>query len=89
VEDANEKLASSVETNNRTSRVIDLVDGFESSFGLELLATVHWVYKYEGAKTIDKAIRLTYLWNEGKHKFSERQIKTAFDTLAKQGWLAS
>ena len=38
-------------TRQRFERVAELVDGFESSFGLELLSTVHWVLEHEGVQS--------------------------------------
>ncbi len=35
----------SADTRARFDRVADLVAGFETPFGLELLATVHWVVR--------------------------------------------
>ena len=43
VENARATLAKRPETRDRFERVAKLVEGFESPFGLELLATVHWV----------------------------------------------
>ena len=68
-------------------RVCDLVEGFESSFGLELLTTVHWVVGEEGARTLDDVVEGTYDWNERKRQFSRRQIKIAFDVLSEKGWI--
>ncbi len=42
-------LEHKADTQARFKRVSDLVEGFESSFGLELLTTVHWVVGEEGA----------------------------------------
>ncbi|WP_143324638.1 hypothetical protein [Candidatus Synechococcus spongiarum] len=36
--------------------VAQLVAGFESSFGLELLSTVHWVLEYEKPQSQDKLV---------------------------------
>jgi O-acetyl-ADP-ribose deacetylase (regulator of RNase III) len=71
----------------RFERVGKLVQGFESPFGLELLATVHWVSTREGARTSDEAIEKVYAWNEHKQQFTPRQIKLAFEVLQSQGWL--
>ena len=43
IDDAENFLEDHPATLKRFNRVADLVEGFESSFGLELLATVHWV----------------------------------------------
>jgi hypothetical protein len=42
VPDANAFLASNRTALDRFARVGHLVEGFETPFGLELLATVHW-----------------------------------------------
>lgn len=75
------------ETNKRLERVTRLVEGFESSFDLELLATVHWVIKYKGAESVEAVIERTHSWNERKKQFTQRQIKLAVDVLSKQGWV--
>lgn len=87
VADAAPILESKADTKSRFERVSKLVDGFESPYGLELLATVHWLMANEGATTPEEAIAKTYAWNERKRQFSPRQIKIAFDHLQKQGWL--
>jgi hypothetical protein len=87
VADAEAFLADKVETRSRFDRVADLVDGFETPFGLELLATVHWVATREGAATVESAATHTYAWNKRKRRFTERQIELAWNTLAHGGWL--
>ena len=49
VKDAAAFLAGDVDTRSRFDRVGNLVEGFETPFGLELLATVHWVVTREHA----------------------------------------
>lgn len=75
------------ETLARMNKVCALVEGFETSFGLELLATVHWLVKHEGCCSISQIIRGTYQWNEHKKQFSERQLKLATARLVSQGWI--
>jgi O-acetyl-ADP-ribose deacetylase (regulator of RNase III) len=75
-------------TRSHFDRVADLVEGFETPFGLELLSTVHWVATREGGTTADRAIARTYSWNDRKSRFSTRQIGLAFDVLANKGWLS-
>lgn len=87
VSDAQAFLRDDRGTKARFDRVADLVEGFESPFGLELLATVHWVATREGAQVANEAIAKTYEWGERKHRFSERQIRIAFDVLTAKGWL--
>jgi O-acetyl-ADP-ribose deacetylase (regulator of RNase III) len=80
-------LAEDTETRDRFDRVGRLVEGFETPFGLELLATVHWVAKHEDATNADEAAAKVYAWNERKRRFSPRQIGIAFETLRSKGWL--
>jgi O-acetyl-ADP-ribose deacetylase (regulator of RNase III) len=85
--DAEAFLEGNAETHRRFDRVADLVQGFESSFGLELLATVHWVVTKEIAKTKHQAVALTYAWNDRKRHFSREQIGLALDILSSKGWV--
>lgn len=88
VDDAREFLAANADTRARFDRVGALVEGFETPFGLELLATVHWVAKYEtGVDTLKDVVAKTHGWNERKKHFSQRQIGIALDVLAEQGWI--
>lgn len=89
VKDASDFLAKHPETRQRFDRVADLVDGFESPEGLELLSTVHWVIAKEGAQSFDEALARAYEWNERKRKlFTRRQIAIASKVLAAKGWAA-
>jgi O-acetyl-ADP-ribose deacetylase (regulator of RNase III) len=87
--DATTLLANDTETKARFERVADLVDGFETPFGLELLASVHWIATQDHAKTIDEIVALTYSWNERKKRFSQRQIVLACERLKDKGWIFS
>ena len=87
IEDARAFLEGEAATRARFKRVSDLVDGFESSFGLELLATVHWVVANEQPRTFDDMVERAYAWNERKKQFSRRQLQIAVDVLSRQGWI--
>ncbi len=78
-----------INTKNHLKRVVDLVDGFETPFGLELLSTVHWVAKQEQVRSLDLLIISVYSWNNRNKQFSERQIKIAYYILQKKGWINS
>lgn len=80
-------LKSHPETGARFDKVADLVTGFETPFGLELLATVHWVIKNEPAETMQDVVARIYAWNDRKKRFSQRQIALAVDVLGKKGWI--
>ena len=88
VEDANSFLRDNPDTRTKLNRVSELVEGFETPFGLELLTSVHWVVTRENAADMDEAQSKVYDWNEGKKRFSQRQIAIAYQALAGNGWLA-
>jgi O-acetyl-ADP-ribose deacetylase (regulator of RNase III) len=88
VDDANAFLEANALTRERFDRVGRLVEGFETPFGLELLATVHWVARHETpARTSAEVVERTYAWNDRKRQFTPRQIGIALNVLTKQGWL--
>jgi O-acetyl-ADP-ribose deacetylase (regulator of RNase III) len=82
-------LQSHPKTHARFDRVVDLIQGFETPYGMELLATVHWVAKNEGAKNPENAIAKVYSWNERKRMFREPHIQIAWDVLNEKGWITS
>ena len=86
-DDARAFLDDHAETQSRFDRVSQLVQGFESSFGLELLATVHWVASRNAPSTEEDVVARTYAWGERKKQFSERQIRLALQVLSEQGWI--
>lgn len=88
IEDAASFLEQHPETRERFSRVAELVEGFESPFGLELLSTVHWVMIQDGVQSLEDVIQHTYSWNDRKRQFTPRQIAIAVDVLSKKGWVA-
>ena len=89
VEDANCILAQDADTRARFDRVGDLVDGFETPFGLELLATVHWVTKHSNlGVAMEDVVAQTHAWNERKKQFTSRQIGIAWQVLNSKGWLS-
>ena len=89
VADANAFLEERPETRARFARVSDLVEGFESPLGLELLATTHWVASRSAPSPAspEEIIAGVYAWSERKRQFSERQIRIALEFLGKKGWL--
>ncbi len=73
----------------RVERVGELVEGFESPHGLELLATVHWLGNKELAPQFDdqELVSLFYRWAGRKRTFTERQVRLAARVLRVRGWL--
>ena len=87
IKDATAFLQQHADTNTRFDKVAELVDGFESPFGLELLSSVHWVMKNEPVNSVDEVISHTYAWNGRKRQFTLRQIALAVDVLSRKGWV--
>lgn len=88
VQDASIYLDGHPDTRARFARVAELVEGFETPFGLELLSTVHWVVACGVAGTSDEVVARTYEWGDRKRQFSPEQIRLAFDLLGQKGWLS-
>lgn len=86
IDDAERFLESDPEAVVKFGRVADLVAGFETPYGLELLATVHWVITQEGADSLEATVTKVHDWNERKRKFTRRQIEVAYTTLTEKGW---
>ena len=87
--DADAVLADRPQTDARIERVLSLIHGFESPYGLELLATVHWVTVREGGASADESVRLAHSWSPRKRKaLRERDLRIAWERLNEEGWFA-
>ncbi|MEM8484003.1 MAG: macro domain-containing protein [Bacteroidota bacterium] len=72
------------------TRIRELAEGFESPYGMELLASTHWVFQEDGetAKDPEKAIAALHAWNERKRKqLKPEHIIVAWDHLRELGWV--
>ncbi len=87
-EEAEAILKAHQHTQRHFEQVIDLIEGFETSFGLELLGTVHWVATRNGATTFDEVMRETYAWNRRKFQFTKHHLGVAWDVLHEKNWLS-
>ena len=85
--DAQTFLDGRQDTEARLERVSRLVEGFESSFELELLSTVHWIINKEHPHSVDDVVAQAYLWNERKRQFTPRQIGLTVEVLLRNGWI--
>ncbi|MCH8824770.1 MAG: macro domain-containing protein [Planctomycetes bacterium] len=86
---AEDFLSNHPQVYKRFDRVVRLIEGFETPFGMEVLSTVHWVAKHEGATTLKQVIAKTYKWSNRKRMFKQQHIRVALDTLSREGWLPS
>ena len=87
IQDASAFLDEHEETKTRLEKVARLVEGFESSYGLELLATTHWVMTREQVDAVDDVVQRVHAWNSHKQQFTRRQIALAMDVLSEKGWV--
>lgn len=92
LEKAHAFLRDYPETRGRIQIVSKLIDGFEDSFGLELLATVHWVLQNEqiSPQTVQETTKHIHRWNERKKLIiKESQVAAALERLKEQGWIVN
>ena len=83
-------LANSEDALDRLARMERLIEGFESPYGMELLATVHWVVSENPEITEDQAAVVDQVraWSERKGElFTPRHILVAWERLREEGWL--
>lgn len=88
LKDTDSFLKKNIDTQDRLKRVSELVEGFESPFGLELLSTVHWIATKEPVQSLEDVVMHTYGWNKKKEQFSKRQIALTVDVLTNKQWIS-
>jgi O-acetyl-ADP-ribose deacetylase (regulator of RNase III) len=91
-EEAQSLIREHPEVQHRFGRVTSLISGFETPFGLELLATVHWVATHAEppARSSEEAVEAVHQWNTRKASLmSPAHVQAAWERLAQHGWLGS
>lgn len=81
IEDASRWMAGYPETMDRINRVLKLVEGFETSDGMELLSSVHWVCSHGTRLELHQIVDKVHAWNPRKARFTARQIEVAYSRL--------
>lgn len=87
---ANAKLQGATVSQQRLKRVSTLIEGFETPYGIELLASVHWLATHEEptVTNANQAIVGIHQWNERKQKtFHSTHIQVAWQRLTSEGLL--
>lgn len=70
------------EANRMVERVSQLVDGYESPYGLELLSSVHFLAEHEKQRSVDCIVAALGQWDERKRlKFDSAMVDGAFKRL--------
>ena len=85
------ELTQHPQTAARIARVLQLVEGFETPYALELLATVHWVVERERHSDDDASvIEAVRSWSPRKGRmFAPEHISVALETLRSRGWTSA
>ncbi len=89
VEEAKAFLVHHPDILNRMDRVVELIDGYEDSYGLELLSTVHWVMRHnpEAREKPQTAIEAVRSWTPRKRRnLKPDHLLKAWQRLKEQGW---
>lgn len=75
--------------NERVAKVEQLIDGFQSPYGMELLATVYWVAHNEPhAKNSTEALQAVRDWNARKRTLMQpSHVDIAWGRLVSEGWI--
>lgn len=74
----------------RVKQVEELIEGFESPYGLELLSTVHWQCSHSesAAESIEAAVEKVHGWNERKKNMMKpAHIKVAWERIKEKNFL--
>ncbi len=88
VQQADNFLKENTQSIERLRSVSKLIEGFETPYGMELLATVHWLVHQRNASELQDVITGIKSWNTRKAQLMEtRHIKKAWDRLLEQGWI--
>ncbi|ACF00621.1 Appr-1-p processing domain protein [Rhodopseudomonas palustris TIE-1] len=76
------------ETVRRVEQIARLIDGFETPYGMELLATVHWTANETKTTDLNRIVEAVHSWNERKRQIMlPANIKSARDRLVTEQWL--
>lgn len=73
-------------------QVARLIEGFETPYGMEMLATLHWVAQEDeaAATDVEVAIQRVGEWSDRKKTlFKPQHLKAAWQHLKSEGWLHS
>lgn len=84
-------LATHDDAYQRLEQVSQLIEGFETPYGMEMLATLHWVAKDNPAAAVDVDVAIAdfQAWSDRKRRlFKPQHLKTAWQRLSEQGWFA-
>ena len=88
-------LAGDEEAPGRLARVAALIEGWETPYGMELLATTHWAASHHGAarEDVSACVAEVYAWPENAERkrslLKDYHIEMAWSHLRGLGWFSS
>ena len=85
-------LAGNAESRARLDRVAEVIEGFETPYGMELLSSVHWAARRgtPAAATAEEAVSTIHDWTPRKKAmFRAKHIQIAWNRLEQLDWLPS
>jgi O-acetyl-ADP-ribose deacetylase (regulator of RNase III) len=88
--EAHDVLQRHKEAAERLREVSDLIQGFETPYGMELLATVHWLTSHDppARENVELTIQGIQEWStEKRRRFKPEHIRRAWSHLATKGWM--
>jgi O-acetyl-ADP-ribose deacetylase (regulator of RNase III) len=89
VEDAEAVLLGNEIIAEKMDRVTQLIEGYEDSYGMELLSSVHWVMTHQEQAKQDKAfaVEAVLSWNAAKRRrLKPEHLDKAWHRLKSYGW---
>ena len=90
LEEADRFLEDRPDVRDRLDRVGDLIAGFETPYGMELLASVYWIACHDPSPATDAetASKRIAAWSDRKARmFKPDHIRLAWTRLASQKWI--
>lgn len=90
VEGVNTVLEEDASADDRETveKIAELIEGFETPYGMELLASLHWLNSQEDAGELAVAKELLAHWSQRKaHIYPDHHIEIAWQHLKELGWL--
>ncbi len=87
-DEADKFLEGQLSSKDRLERVAEIIEGFETPYGLELLSSVHWVARHSRpvANSLESATTTIRSWNDRKKRlFRPEHIRLAWKHLSELG----
>ena len=87
--DADNFLDVYPEPKERLNKVAELVDGFETPYGMELISSIHWLITHDGvSKELEDVVRGLEKWSDRKgNLFQDSHIEVALERLNSTNWI--